>query len=89
MSTVPPEPPSPQPAAPPPSAGPTINIPATLPIPGNAELPVYVVAAVVVAILVGATDAVSWSDFVFSFTIITLAYLLSRGIAKASRVFER
>jgi hypothetical protein len=88
MSTSPTPPPS-APTPPPPSFGSPIQMPGTMPIPGNAEFPVYLLAAVVVAIIVGVTDAVSWSDFVFSFTIITLAYLISRGIAKASRVYER
>ena len=57
-------------------------------VPGNAELIVYLLAALVVAIVTLASEAVDADGWVTSFTVITLAYLLSRGIAKASRVFE-
>jgi hypothetical protein len=60
-----------------------------MPIPGNAELLVYVVALIVAIIVTAAADSVTmafWFDF-FKWT--TAAYLLSRGIAKASRVLER
>ena len=61
---------------------------ALLPSPGNAELLVYVLALVLAAIVVGIADLLavpSWLDF---FKWITAAYLVSRGIAKASRVYE-
>ena len=61
---------------------------AMLPTPGNAELFVYVLALLVAAIVALASDRVDapfWMDF-FKWT--TAAYLTSRGIAKASRVFE-
>lgn len=62
---------------------------ARLPIPGNAEFLLYV-AALVVAMLVcwisDSMDASTWFNF-FEFT--TVAYILSRGIAKASRVLEQ
>jgi hypothetical protein len=89
MSTTPPEEPQTTEIVPPPPAAPSYHVPGVPPAPGNAEFPVYLAASVVVAILVGATDAVGWGDFVFSFTLITLAYIVSRGIAKASRVYER
>jgi uncharacterized RDD family membrane protein YckC len=57
-------------------------------MPGNAELLVWVVAlfvAMVVCWIADNLDATSWLQF---FTFTTVAYLLSRGIAKASRVFE-
>jgi hypothetical protein len=71
--------------------GPGYNWPANarLPIPGNAEWVWWIVAAVVVAIVSAASDRVDapqWVDF-FKWT--TAAYLLSRGIAKASRVLEQ
>jgi hypothetical protein len=56
--------------------------------PGSAELSVYVLALVVAALVIwifDELDAGSWLDF---FKWSTAAYLLSRGIAKASRVFE-
>ncbi|MDX6543070.1 MAG: hypothetical protein QOK32_673 [Gaiellaceae bacterium] len=62
---------------------------ATLPLPGNAELLVYILALIVAAIVALGSDRVDspfWMDF-FKWT--TAAYLISRGIAKASRVFEQ
>ena len=62
---------------------------ARLPIPGNAEWVWWVLASIVVAIVAGISDYVNapmWVDF-FKWT--TAAYLLSRGIAKASRVLEQ
>ncbi|MDX6489452.1 MAG: hypothetical protein QOK13_2067 [Gaiellaceae bacterium] len=61
---------------------------AMLPTPGNAELLVYLLALLVAAIVALASDRVdapAWMEF-FKWT--TAAYLISRGIAKASRVFE-
>jgi hypothetical protein len=62
---------------------------ARLPIPGNAEFALYLVAAIVMALVVAISDSLtigSWFDFM-KWT--TVAYLLSRGIAKASRVLEQ
>jgi hypothetical protein len=56
--------------------------------PGSAELSVYVLAlflAMLVTWIADELTAGAWLDF-FKWT--TAAYLLSRGIAKASRVFE-
>ena len=86
-ATPPPEQPGPQ-------QGPAwtyrgITSGAVMPIPGNAELLLYVVALIVAIIVTAAADSVTmafWFDF-FKWT--TAAYLLSRGIAKASRVLER
>jgi hypothetical protein len=93
MSTIPPEQPTTpqQPGGGYGSAGPNVNfnLAAIMPTPGNAELVVYIVAAVLVAIIALAADSVnapSWVDF---FKWVTAAYLISRGIAKASRVLER
>ena len=76
--------------APPPrgSQGMTIDV-ARLPIPGNAEFALYLVALIVAWIVAWTTDSLnanSWFQF-FLFT--TIAYILSRGIAKASRVLEQ
>lgn len=76
--------------APPPrgSQGMTIDV-ARLPIPGNAEFLLYLVVLIVAWIVAWASDALnaaSWFDF---FQWVTIAYLLSRGIAKASRVLEQ
>lgn len=56
--------------------------------PGSAEFGVYVLALLVAMLVTWIADELSvgsWLDF-FKWT--TAAYLLSRGIAKASRVFE-
>jgi hypothetical protein len=87
MST--PDQPTQQHAPPPPrSQGMTIDV-ARLPIPGNAEFALYLLALIVawlVAWISDSLDASSWFQF-FLFT--TVAYILSRGIAKASRVLEQ
>jgi hypothetical protein len=93
MSTTPPEQPTTpqQPGSGYGSSGPTVNLnlAALMPTPGNAELAVYILAAIVVAIVALADNSVNapgWVDF-FKWT--TSAYLISRGLAKASRVLER
>jgi len=83
VSTTPPE----QPQRP--MYGRGMNIQGTMPIPGNAELLIYVLATILVAIIALASDQVNSGAFVTAYTAITFAYLLSRGIAKASRVFEQ
>jgi hypothetical protein len=65
------------------------NVNAILPIPGNAELVVYLLAMVLLTIIALASDAFDVGGWVTSFTAITIAYLVSRGIAKASRVLEQ
>ena len=89
MSTTPPE----QPTTPqqPGGYGPNVNfnLSALMPTPGNAELAVYVVATILIAIITLASDRVNAPEFVTAFTFFTFAYLISRGIAKASRVLER
>jgi hypothetical protein len=70
------------------SAGYGMNMMGSM-MPGNAELVVYVVAVILVAIIALASDAVNSGAFVTSFTVLTLAYLVSRGIAKAGKVLER
>ncbi len=65
------------------------NLEALMPTPGNAELVVYVLATILIAIVALAADAVDSPAFVTAFTALTFAYLISRGIAKASRVLER
>jgi hypothetical protein len=83
MSTTPPEQPQRS------MYGRGMNIQGTMPIPGNAEAVVYISATIVIAIIALASDAVNSGAFVTAFTALTFAYLLSRGIAKASRVFEQ
>jgi len=93
MSTTPPEQPTTQQPAGygSPAGGPNINLnlAALMPTPGNAELVVYLLATIVVAIIALASDRVDAPQFVTAFTFFTVAYVLSRGIAKASRVLER
>ena len=57
--------------------------------PGNAELVVYILATILIAIIALAADQVDSGAFVTAFTALTFAYLISRGIAKASRVLEQ
>jgi hypothetical protein len=89
MSTTPPPE---RPTEPSVTSGPAWgNMPdvARLPIPGNAEFAVYVLALIIAMLVVWIADelgAGAWVDF-FQWT--TIAYLLSRGIAKASRVLEQ
>ena len=68
--------------------GGTLDI-ARLPIPGNAEFGVYVIVLVVLALMAKFDDHVSGGDFVHATTWVTAAYLISRGLAKASRVLEQ
>jgi hypothetical protein len=93
MSTTPPE----QPSSPQQSGGgygggrPNVNfnLDAIMPTPGNAELVIYLLAMILLAIIALASDAFDVRGWVTAFTAITIAYLISRGIAKASRVLER
>ena len=66
----------------------TDNPLATLPIPGNAELVVYVLAVLVIGLVVLVSDALGAGTFVGALQWLTIGYILSRGIAKASRVYE-
>ena len=87
MST--PDQPTQQQSAPPPRpAGMTIDV-ARLPIPGNAEFALYLVALIVAWIVAWASDSLDASSWFQFFLFTTVAYLLSRGIAKASRVLEQ
>ncbi|HJV29898.1 MAG TPA: hypothetical protein VJ645_05210 [Gaiellaceae bacterium] len=88
MSTMPPGNQSPPPTASPPAWS---NVPdmARLPIPGNAEFAVYLIASIVALLVCWIADPLdsgSWFGF-FQWT--TIAYILSRGVAKASRVLEQ
>ena len=92
MSTTPPEgPPSSQSGGYGSSGGSNVNFNLNaLPVtPGNAELVVYILATILIAIIALAADQVDSGAFVTAFTALTFAYLISRGIAKASRVLEQ
>jgi hypothetical protein len=62
---------------------------ARLPIPGNAELGIWILALIFGAIVVAIADKLTNQDWWLYFTVTSVAYLLSRGIAKASRVLEQ
>jgi len=89
MSTTPPE----QPSGSTGTSRPTITMPsissgARMPIPGNAEFAFVVALEIFLAILL-LDDAWNTNDWAFASTIVGAAYLISRGIAKASRVLEQ
>ncbi len=90
MSDTPPE----QPAAPPQpplytGLGQSQVTGAILPVPGNAELAVFSTILVFLIVLWATTDDVNAGLFAILMTILTSVYILSRGIAKASRVLEQ
>jgi hypothetical protein len=90
VTTTPPEPPP----STPPAHGYTGlgQMPVTgaiLPVPGNAELAIYVIAVIILAIIWAASALVTAHTFATLFTWLTIGYILSRGIAKASRVLEQ
>jgi hypothetical protein len=62
---------------------------ARLPVPGNAEFAVYFIIEVIFAIIWISAESVNTRDWVLFTTILTAFYVLSRGIAKASRVLEQ
>jgi len=68
--------------------GATLDL-ARLPIPGNAEFLVYVIALIVFALIALIDDHVDAGAFMNVAAFVTAAYLISRGIAKASRVLEQ
>ena len=62
---------------------------AILPVPGNAELAVWLLVEIVLAIVAGVSDGFGAHDWSVATTWLTAAYIISRGIAKASRVLEQ
>jgi len=90
MSTMPPEQPHQhQPAAPTGYTGLGQTTGAILPIPGNAEFLVYFLATIFLVIIWAASSLLDASGFATLFTWLSIGYILSRGIAKASRVLEQ
>ncbi len=61
---------------------------AILPVPGNAEIAIWFIVEIVLAIVALASSRFDAHDWGVATTWITAAYLISRGIAKASRVLE-
>jgi hypothetical protein len=92
MSTTPPEPPQPPPASPGGGYSGLSRNPvqgAILPVPGNAELAVWLLVEIVLAIVAGVSDGFGAHDWSVATTWLTAAYIISRGVAKASRVLEQ
>jgi hypothetical protein len=91
MATVPPPPPEDQPTTVQPSSAYTVNVSdiARLPIPGNAEFAVWLLALIVAWLVCWIADSLSANDWMTFFLWTTAAYIISRGIAKASRVLEQ
>jgi hypothetical protein len=94
MSTTPPPE---QPGAPGPGAGPGLRpgytamgnfSMARMPTPGNAEFLYVVLALILVAIIALIADTIDVGTWMEYFRWISVAYILSRGLAKASRVLE-
>jgi hypothetical protein len=67
------------------------NLPsgARLPIPGNAEFALYAFLEIVLILIWIIADSYDTRDWVLTTTVLTSAYFISRGIAKASRVLEQ
>jgi hypothetical protein len=61
---------------------------ARMPVPGNAEFLFFVVAMILLALIALFADSFDTPGWVDVFKWLGSAYLLSRGIAKASRVLE-
>jgi hypothetical protein len=80
----------PPPSTPPPGYG-SMGWPpgARLPIPGNAEWLMWFAVEILFAIIWAASPSVNGTIFMAMTAIVTLGYLISRGIAKASRVLEQ
>ena len=93
MSTTPPE----QPSGSTGSAGstrPTMGMPtiasgARMPIPGNAEFLLYAVIEIALILIWIIADSVNTNQWCIFTVVLTAFYILSRGIAKASRVLEQ
>jgi hypothetical protein len=62
---------------------------ARLPIPGNAEFLLFLFVEIIFALLWWFRDDVTTEDWMLATTVLTAFYLVSRGIAKASRVLEQ
>lgn len=92
MSTTPPEEPaggSTQSRGSGPIMGLGISSGATLPMPGNAEFLLYVVIELILALVWIFAESVNTQQWTLYTVVLTAFYILSRGIAKASRVLEQ
>ena len=86
MSTTPPEPPEQHGYT---GLGRSPVSGAILPVPGNAEIAIWFIVEVTLAIVAAVSDGFDVNGWAVATTWITAAYILSRGIAKASRVLEQ
>ena len=68
---------------------PSIASGARMLIPGNAEFALWAFIEIVFVIIWIAAESVDTQQWVLYTTVLTAFYLLSRGIAKASRVLEQ
>jgi len=68
---------------------PSIASGARMPVPGNAEFALWFVVEIIFVLIWIIADSVNTLIWVEVTTILTAFYLLSRGIAKASRVLEQ
>jgi len=68
---------------------PTIASGARMPIPGNAEFAIWFVIEIVFVLIWIFAKSVDTQQWVLYTTVLTSFYILSRGIAKASRVLEQ
>ena len=62
---------------------------ARMPMLGNAEWAMWFFVEILFALIWAFSDVVTAHGFLVATTWVTAAYLISRGIAKASRVLER
>ena len=62
---------------------------ARMPVPGNAEWLLWLIVEIVFAIIWAASPSVNGTIFMAVTAIVTLGYLISRGIAKAGKVLEQ
>ena len=62
---------------------------ANMPIPLNSELLIWLLVWIVIALIWIISDRVDAALFATLTVALTFAYLVSRGIAKAGRVYER
>jgi hypothetical protein len=96
VSSIPPEQEGPPPTtSPTPPSGTYTGIGRTpvsgaiLPVPGNAELAIFFIVEVILAIVAAVANDFDAHGWAVATTWITAAYIISRGIAKASRVLEQ
>jgi hypothetical protein len=89
MSTTPPEQPPSQATRQQPAYGYNLPNVARMPVPGNAELLVYLVIELIFVLIWIVADSVNTYTWVVMTTVLTFGYMLSRGIAKAGKVLEQ